>query len=72
MRALTDGEVTLFVAELLVAPAWQGKGLGRGLLEVCHLLYPYTRIEVFATEASASFYASSGFWPFRGFRKAYR
>lgn len=55
VRALTDGEVTLFVPELLVAPAWQGKGLGRCLQDVCHGLYPRVRIELFATESSASF-----------------
>lgn len=69
VRALTDGEVTLFVAEILIAPAWQGKGLGRGLLEMCHRLYPHVRIELFATESSASFYAVNGFRPFRGYRK---
>ena len=72
VRALTDGEVTMFVPELLVAPAWQGKGLGRCLLDVCHLLYPHVRIELFATESSASFYAAHGFRPFPGYRKSYR
>ena len=72
VRALTDGEVTLFIAELLVAPAWQGKGLGGCLLEVCHGLYSHVRIELFATESSASFYAAHGFRPFAGYRKSYR
>lgn len=72
IRALTDGEVTMFVPELLVAPAWQGKGLGGCLLEVCHRLYPHVRIELLATESSASYYAAHGFRPFRGYRKAYR
>jgi len=71
VRALTDGEVTLFVPELLVAPAWQGKGLGRCLLDACHILYPHVRIELFATESSASFYAAHGFRPFAGYRKGY-
>jgi predicted N-acetyltransferase YhbS len=71
VRALTDGEVTLFVPELLVAPAWRGKGLGRCFLDVCHALYPHVRIELFATESSASFYAAHGFRPFRGYRKSY-
>jgi len=72
VRALTDGAVTLFVSELLVTPAWQGKGLGRCLLEVCHIMYPHVRIELFATESSASFYAAHGFRPFAGYRKSYR
>jgi GNAT superfamily N-acetyltransferase len=72
LRALTDGQVTMFIPELLVAPDWQGKGVGRCLLEACHILYPYVRIELFATESSASFYEASGFRPFRGYRKSYR
>jgi GNAT superfamily N-acetyltransferase len=72
VRALTDGEVTMFVPELLVAPAWQGKGLGSCLLDVCHALYPHVRIELFATESSSSFYAAHGFRPFPGYRKSYR
>lgn len=71
VRALTDGEVTLFVPELLVAPAWQGKGLGSALIEVCHLQYPRVRIELLATESSASYYAAQGFRPFFGYRKSY-
>jgi GNAT superfamily N-acetyltransferase len=72
VRALTDAEVTLFVPELLVAPAWQGKGIGRLLLDVCHTLYPHVRIELLATGASAPFYAAVGFRSFHGYRKSYR
>jgi predicted N-acetyltransferase YhbS len=72
IRALTDGQVTMFIPELLVAPAWQGKGLGRCLLDACHTLYPHVRIELFATESSASFYEARGFRSFRGYRKSYR
>jgi glycine/D-amino acid oxidase-like deaminating enzyme/GNAT superfamily N-acetyltransferase len=71
VRALTDGQVTLFITELLVAPAWQGKGIGRCMLDACHALYPHARIELFATESSASFYTASGFRPFHGYRKSY-
>ncbi len=71
VRALTDSEVTLFVPELLVIPAWQGKGVGRCLLDACHALCPHARIELSATESSASFYEANGFRPFRGYRKSY-
>ncbi len=38
VRGLTDGEVTTYIAELLVDPAYRGQGIGRLLLEACHLL----------------------------------
>jgi len=73
VRALTDGEVTMYVAELLVDEKWRGKGIGSLLLEMCHQLYPHTRIEVFSTESSASFYRTREFWYIgEGFRKSYR
>jgi GNAT superfamily N-acetyltransferase len=73
VRAITDGEITLFVAELLVDAPYRGQGIGRLLLDACHRLFPHTRIELFSTETSASFYAYHGFRPVgAGFRKSYR
>jgi GNAT superfamily N-acetyltransferase len=73
VRAITDGEITLFVAELLVEAPYRGKGIGRLLLDSCHYLFPHTRIEVLSTETSASFYARQGFRSIgAGFRKSYR
>jgi GNAT superfamily N-acetyltransferase len=72
VRALSDGEVTMYVAELLVARAWRGRGIGRALLDACHLIYPHTRIDLLSTESADRFYAASGFGAFRGFRKSYR
>lgn len=72
VRALTDGDVTLFVPELLVVPAWRGRGIGRLLLDLCHALYPRTRIELLATASAAPFYEALGFRPLRGYRKRYR
>jgi GNAT superfamily N-acetyltransferase len=69
LRALTDEAVTLYVADLLVAPAWRGQGIGSGLLNVCHLLYPSVRFNLLSTEHADVFYQSQGFRPFRGFRK---
>jgi GNAT superfamily N-acetyltransferase len=72
VRALTDGEVTMYVAELLVVPGWRGHGLGRALLDACHLLYPHTRLDLLSTESADRFYEANGFRRFQGFRKSYR
>jgi predicted N-acetyltransferase YhbS len=71
VRALTDGEVTMYIAELLVAPAWRGRGLGRALLDACHRLFPHTRLDLLSTDSADRFYEASGFRRFQGFRKSY-
>ena len=72
VRALTDGEVTMYIAELLVTPAWRGRGVGRALLDACHLLFPHTRLDLLSTQSADQFYEASGFRRFQGFRKSYR
>ena len=48
--------------ELLVDPQWRGRGIGSTLLDVCHALYPRTRMEVASSsEQSTSFYLRYGF-----------
>ena len=71
VRALTDEEVTTYIAEILVEAAWRGHGLGKALLDACHLLHPHTRQDLLSTEESDSFYEAVGFRPFPGFRKNY-
>jgi GNAT superfamily N-acetyltransferase len=72
VRALTDGEVTMYIAELFVSPDWRGQRIGRALLDTCHLLYPHTRLDLLSTEAADQFYESNGFRRFQGFRKSYQ
>ena len=73
VRGLTDGEVTTFIAELLVAPEQRGKGLGRLLLDACHLLYPHTRLDLISQEEAIPFYKALGFrYVGEGLRKSYR
>lgn len=71
LRAITDGAVSLYLAELLVAPAWRRRGVATLLLEVCHRLYPTTRIDLLATASSQAYYQANGFRPFAGFRKSF-
>ncbi|WP_114570934.1 GNAT family N-acetyltransferase [Exiguobacterium flavidum] len=69
VRALTDGEVTLYVCELLIAEAYRGQGIGKELLRVIHAKHPRTRIEMLASSTSRTYYESNGYRPFYGFRK---
>lgn len=72
IRALTDTEITTYVIELLIEKEYRSKGIGKSLIDTCHLLYPNTRIEVLASESSEKFYKSFGFRDYFGFRKSYR
>ncbi len=72
VRALTDEHITMYIAELLIAPQWRGHQLGKILLDVCHQLYPSTRLDLLSTQSAEGFYESIGFRPFQGFRKSYR
>ena len=72
VRALTDGAVTMYIAELLVAPVWRGHGLGRSLLDACHLLFLHARRDLLSTAAADEFCKASSFRRFQGFRKSYR
>jgi ribosomal protein S18 acetylase RimI-like enzyme len=72
VRAITDGSITLYVAELLVEVHYRNRGIGQMLLDTCHYLYPHTRIELMSMETSQSYYRSHGFrFIGDGFRKSY-
>jgi predicted N-acetyltransferase YhbS len=70
LRAITDGTLTTYVAEVLVAPHWRGQGIGLALLDACQRLLPGTRLDLLATTHSAAFYERHGFRPFSGFRRS--
>lgn len=70
LRALSDGAVTTYVAEILVAPAWRAHGVGAALLAMCHALAPDTRLDLLSTTGTAQFYVAHGFRRFPGFRKS--
>jgi len=71
IRGLTDGRITLYIAELLVHPEWRGQGLGKELLNHVHSIYPATRLELLASQTSRTFYESQGYRPFYAFRKTF-
>lgn len=71
VRAITDSEITIYVAELYVASTYRRKGIGHTLLDVCHHLFPNTRLDLLSTEKADSFYKSESFRPFQGYRKRY-
>jgi GNAT superfamily N-acetyltransferase/nitroimidazol reductase NimA-like FMN-containing flavoprotein (pyridoxamine 5'-phosphate oxidase superfamily) len=61
-RALSDGVKTSYVADVAVHPDWQGRGLGRFLIErlADHPLLRHTRIDLL-TRTAGPFYARQGF-----------
>jgi GNAT superfamily N-acetyltransferase len=69
LRALSDDAVSIYVAEVLVASGWRGRGLGRALLDACQQLVPATRLDLLAMPAAAAFYERAGFTVFAGFRR---
>lgn len=71
IRGLTDKYVSLYICELLIAEDYRGEGIGGGLLDYVHKLYPKTRMEMLATSASHTYYEKHRFRPFYGFRKTY-
>jgi GNAT superfamily N-acetyltransferase len=73
VRGLTDGEITTYIAELLVAPTHRHRGLGRLLLDACHALHPHTRLDLIASDEANAFYKTRGFRLVgEGLRKSYR
>lgn len=67
-RAVSDGLVTTYIAEVLVALEWRRHGLASALLRANQRLCPGSRLDLLATGASRSFYERVGFRPFAGFR----
>lgn len=71
LRALTDGVITTYIADILVAPDWQRQGLGRALLEVCHQLTPRTHFVLMSVKEAVKFYEKDGFEHTIGFSKGF-
>jgi len=72
VRGMTDGEITMYIAELLIDPNHRGKGIGRLLMDACHALCPRTRLDLISTEEAIPFYKATGFcYVGEGLRKSY-
>lgn len=61
LRALTDQCYRCFIADLAVAKAYQGKGIGRKMLQFTRDLAPDARLILFAAENAEPFYQKLGF-----------
>lgn len=71
LRGLTDGMITTYIAEVLVDSKHRGKGIGGIMVEVCHSLYPNTRIDLLSSEDANDFYRTNNFREILGFRKSF-
>lgn len=71
VRGLTDGEITTYIAEIIVDNEYRKKGIGKALLDECHNLYPHTRFDLLATEEADKFYRNNGFRSSTGFRRSF-
>ncbi len=71
IRALTDGEITTYIAEIIVDTNYRGMGIGKALIDICHNLYPNTRLDLLSTDGADDFYQRNSFRTNMGFRKSY-
>ncbi len=72
VRGLTDGTITMYIADMAVDMRLRGRGIGRALLDVCHALYPTTRLDLLAADDARAFYKACGFRVLHdGMRKSY-
>jgi ribosomal protein S18 acetylase RimI-like enzyme len=61
VQALTDENVLMHITDLLVDPNRRKQGIGRLLLQACHLLYPRVLINLVAEKEAIPFYEAVGY-----------
>jgi ribosomal protein S18 acetylase RimI-like enzyme len=71
VRALTDGKITTYISEIVVVKHYRGKRIGKALIDICHYLYPNTRLDLLSSEEADRFYEKDNFRSIPGFRKSY-
>ena len=57
-RVLSDGAITSYLAEMVVAPACRGHGVGRALIEEAFRRCGTIRMDLLSEETSEGFYQS--------------
>ncbi len=67
-RVLSDGTITSYLEELVVAPACRGRGVGRGLIEDAFRRCGTIRIDLLVDGEAGSFYQSLPHRPLQGYR----
>lgn len=70
VRGLTDGEITTYIAELLIENSFRGKGIGKALVDLCQALYPRTRLDLISEKKAEGFYENNHFIKITGFIKS--
>ena len=63
-RAITDGEYHAFIYDVAVHPDWQGRGLGKALMQRLLSRLPVWRVMLVADEEVQEFYRTLGFAPY--------
>lgn|SRR5450432_3516110 len=73
VRGLTDGTISMYIADMAVDIQQRERGIGRALLDICHALYPTVRLDLLAADDTRTFYKACGFRVLHdGMRKSYR
>ncbi len=62
-RAISDGEYQSAIYDMAVAPAYQGKGIGKAIVEALLSRLPRGVITLYVSPGKTSFYKKFGFWP---------
>ncbi|WP_330330253.1 GNAT family N-acetyltransferase [Streptomyces sp. NBC_00536] len=62
-RSLTDGAYATYLSDLAVDAAYQGKGVGRGLIEATRQAAPEASLILLAAPAAVDYYPHIGFTP---------
>jgi len=62
VSAISDGAMVAYIPYMLVRPGWQGKGVGRALLEKARAHYAdLPRLALISYDAATGFYEKCGF-----------
>jgi GNAT superfamily N-acetyltransferase len=69
VRIISDRSTVSYVAELVTAAGWRGRGVARALIEACMGQFPTARLDLLSTEMALGFYERTGFAAKPGYRR---